>query len=266
MTVRIAITGAAGRMGRAIARAAAERDDVAITAAIDRPGAPEIGADLGLLAGLAASGVRVSDQIGDATAVADVVIDFSTPAATRALVSVSRLPLVIGTTGFTAEDEAALAAAAQDRAIVRSGNFSLGVNLIAAMARRAAAVLGPDWDVEILEAHHRRKVDAPSGTALLLGEAVASGRAAPLGELRLPPHDGATGPRPKGGVGFAVIRAGGIVGDHDVIFAAEDEMVTLSHRAGDRAIFARGALAAAAWAVGKAPGLYGMADVIGEIG
>jgi 4-hydroxy-tetrahydrodipicolinate reductase len=266
MTVRIAITGAAGRMGRALARAAAEREGVTITAAVDRPGAPDLGADLGLLAGLGAAGVAVTDDPASAAAVADVIIDFSTPAATRALVAATRLPLVIGTTGFTAEDEAAIAAAATDRAIVRSGNFSLGVNLIAAMARRAAAILGPDWDIEIIEAHHRRKVDAPSGTALLLGEAAAAGRGAALQDLRLAPHDGVTGPRRKGGIGFAVIRAGGVVGDHDVIFAAEDEIVTLSHRAGDRAIFARGALAAAAWAVGKPPGLYGMADVIGEIG
>lgn len=261
--VRIAITGAAGRMGRALARAAADRAGVALTAAVDRPGSPDIGDDLGLLAGLSASGLCLTASLDPGAA--DVIVDFSTPQATLAMLARTTLPIVIGTTGFTPADEAALAQAALDRAIVRSGNFSLGVNLVAAMVRRAAAVLGPDWDIEIIEAHHRRKVDAPSGTALLLGEAAAAGRGAALAELRLPPHDGVTGPRPRGGVGFAVVRAGGIVGDHEVVFAAEDEIVTLSHRAADRAIFARGALAAAVWAVGKPPGLYGMADVIGAM-
>jgi 4-hydroxy-tetrahydrodipicolinate reductase len=261
--VRIAITGAAGRMGRALARAAVERDGVALVAAIDRAGAPEIGADLGTLAGLSALGLTVSADV--ARGEADVIIDFSTPQATLAALTRTTLPMVIGTTGFTPAEDAALTEAAKDRVIVRSGNFSLGVNLVAAMVRRAAAVLGPDWDIEIVEAHHRRKVDAPSGTALLLGEAAAAGRGALLKDLRLAPHDGVTGPRTRGGIGFAAIRAGGIVGDHDVIFAAEDEIVTLSHRAADRAIFARGALAAAVWSVGKAPGLYGMADVIGDM-
>ena len=250
-------------MGRALARAAADRTDLAITAAAERPGAPEIGADVGVLAGLPVSGVLIGAEL--ATSVADVIIDFSTPRATLAVLERTALPMVIGTTGFAPHEEADLTPAAKHRDIGRSGNFTLGGNLIAAMARRAAALLGPDWDVEIVEAHHRRKVDAPSGTALLLGEAAAAGRGATLDALRLAPHDGVTGPRKRGGIGFSVIRAGGIVGDHDVIFAAEDEIVTLSHRAGDRAIFARGALAAAVWAVGKAPGLYGMADVIGEI-
>lgn len=260
---RLAITGAAGRMGKALVRAA-HAAGYPLAAALERPGSGDVGRDAGATAGLDPIGVSITDDPA-ALPPCDAFVDFTTPAATRA--ALAQLPAgiaaIIGTTGLGPEDEAALAAAASARVVVRSGNFSLGVNLLAALVRQAAARLGPDWDIEILEAHHRMKVDAPSGTALLLGAAAAEGRGAPLGDLRLPPYDGAPGPRPPGGIGFSVRRGGGIVGEHEVMFATEAETVRLSHQAMDRALFAKGALAAAAWAVGRAPGLYDMQDVLG---
>ena len=268
MTLRIAIAGAAGRMGRALARAANESaQEVRIAGASERPDSPALGTDVGALAGGAALGVAVVSDVRAAAAEADVWLDFTTPEATvealDALAQTKVRAAVIGTTGLSAAQEARIAEAAARLAIVRSGNFSLGVNLLAALAEEAAQKLGPAWDIEIHEAHHRRKVDAPSGTALLLGEAAARGRGQKLNELRLPPHDGVTGARRTGGIGFSVTRAGGIVGAHDVMFAAEREVLTLSHQALDRAVFADGALAAAVWAAGKPPGLYAMRDVLG---
>ncbi|MET0547559.1 MAG: 4-hydroxy-tetrahydrodipicolinate reductase, partial [Caulobacterales bacterium] len=184
-------------------------------------------------------------------------------AATATALAGSGLAFVIGATGFEAEHEAEIAEAAKKSAILKSGNMSLGVNLLAALARQAAARLGEDWDIEIYEAHHRRKVDAPSGTALLLGHAAAEGRGVDLNAAKIPARDGLTGPRPKGGIGFAVVRGGGIVGDHDVAFVSDSEIVKLSHHAADRSIFAKGALAAARWVHGKPPGLYSMAQVLG---
>ena len=193
----------------------------------------------------------------------------STPAAAAALAGeLARRggpALVVGVTGFSTAEADALAAAATRIPLLRSGNFSLGVNLLLGLVRRAAAALGPDYDIEVAEAHHRRKVDAPSGTALMLGEAAARGRGAALADLAVRGRDGITGPRAPGSIGFSVVRAGGIVGEHSVVFAAEDEVVTLSHSALDRAVFARGAVEAAVWlaAPGRAPGLYGMDDVLG---
>lgn len=259
---RVAIAGAAGRMGRALIRTAPAVGAV-VVAATERPAAPDLGRDAAALAGLDPIGVPLTDDPA-ALPACDAFIDFTTPAATRA--ALAKLPAgvaaVIGTTGLGAEDEAAIAAAARTRVIVKSGNFSLGVNLLAALVRQAAARLGPDWDIEILEAHHRMKVDAPSGTALLLGEAAAEGRGAPLSALKSAPYDGVTGPRAAGGIGFAVQRGGGIIGEHDVMFATDGEVLRLSHQALDRTLFAKGALAAAAWAVGKPPGLYSMRDVL----
>ncbi|MBU6371790.1 MAG: 4-hydroxy-tetrahydrodipicolinate reductase [Alphaproteobacteria bacterium] len=259
---RVAIAGAAGRMGRALVRAAKDAG-LSVVAATERPGAPDLGKDAGVLAGLDPLGVPLTDDPA-ALPACDAFIDFTTPAATRA--ALAALPpgvaAVIGTTGLGADDEAAIAAAAGARVIVKSGNFSLGVNLLAALVRQAAARLGTDWDIEILETHHRMKVDAPSGTALLLGEAAAEGRGAPLSDLRTPPYDGLTGPRRAGAIGFAVQRGGGVIGEHDVTFATDGEVLRLSHQALDRALFAKGALAAARWATGKPPGVYSMRDVL----
>lgn len=250
--IRIAVSGALGRMGRAVAEAVQARPGLELAARYDRPGATE--------AGLV--------SMDEALAAADVVIDFSTPEGSAALAQTAAErggpALVIGSTGLSDAQEAEIARAAGRVAVVRSGNFSLGVNLLAALVAQAARALpASTYDIEILEAHHRRKVDAPSGTALMLGEAAAEGRGAPLKAVEARARDGITGPRPEGQIGFSVLRGGGIVGEHSVLFAAEDEIITLSHSARDRGLFARGAVEAAAWAARKAPGLYGMADVLG---
>ncbi len=267
MTLSIAISGAAGRMGRSLIRAAAGRSDFRIAGGSERRGKGAVGMDLGTLAGCDPVGAVVTDDPRSAAAQADVWIDFTSPGATlSALEALSGTPVraaIIGTTGLTAEQDAAIGIAAARLAIVRSGNFSLGVHALAGLVRQAAQKLGAGWDIEIVEQHHWRKVDAPSGTALMLGEAAAQGRARTLGEVRLPPRNGIGDERPEGGIGFAVVRGGGIVGNHEVMFAAEREMLTLSHRALDRAVFADGALAAALWAADKPPGLYSMADVLG---
>lgn len=261
MTIRIAIAGAAGRMGAALAGAIAQRTDVTLCGANERPGSDAIGREI-------ASGVIILADAAEAARDADVWIDFSTPDATRAaiaaLAGTKVRAAIVGTTGMKADAEAAIAEASQSIAIVQSGNFSLGVNVLAGLVRQAAARLGPDWDIEIVEAHHRRKVDAPSGTALMLGEAAAQGRGdKPLTDLRLPAREGITGSRPEGGIGFAVVRAGGIIGEHEVIFGTETETLRLSHQAADRTLFARGAVHAALWAAAQKPGLYSMQDVLG---
>lgn len=261
MTISIAIAGAAGRMGAALIAAITQRTDVVLSGANERPGSDAIGREV-------APGVSVLADAAAAAKDADVWIDFSTPDATRAaiaaLAGTKVRAAIIGTTGMKADAEAAIAEASRRIAIVQSGNFSLGVNVLAGLVRQAAARLGPDWDIEIVEAHHRRKVDAPSGTALMLGEAAAQGRGAKaLADLRLPVREGITGSRPEGGIGFAVVRAGGVVGEHEVIFGAETETLRLSHQASDRALFARGAVHAALWAAAQKPGLYSMQDVLG---
>jgi 4-hydroxy-tetrahydrodipicolinate reductase len=252
----IAIAGADGRMGRALAAAAAA-SQCRIVGATEQPGSPALAA--------AAGEASITADVAAASRPAAVWIDFTTPAATLASLAALHGPraAVLGATGWTADQEAALAPFAARLAIVKSGNFSLGVNLLAALVRQAAARLGADWDIEILETHHRAKIDAPSGTALLLGEAAAAGRGAPLSDLRIAPHDGVTGPRPPGKIGFASLRGGGVIGDHSVLLASAMETITLSHHAADRALFAVGALAAARWAEDKPPGLYTMADVLG---
>jgi 4-hydroxy-tetrahydrodipicolinate reductase len=260
MTISIAIAGVAGRMGAALVRAMSGRTDVTLVGACHRPGAAGIGDEI-------ADGVRIVADPGEAARNADVWIDFSTPDATRAAIDALKgakvRAAIIGTTGMSADAEAAIAAAADRLAIVKSGNFSLGVNLLAGLVRQAAERLGPDWDVEIVEAHHRRKVDAPSGTALMLGQSAAAGRGRTLQELHLPLREGVTGSRPEGGIGFAVVRCGGIVGEHEVIFATEAESLRFRHVASDRALFAQGALHAAIWAADQKPGLYSMLDVLG---
>ncbi len=251
--VRLAVAGALGRMGRAVAQVADAHRSVRLAARFDRPGAE-------------GEGLVALDAALDA---ADVVVDFSVPAASVALAERAAVrggpALVIGSTGFDAGQEAALAEAAGRVVIVRSGNFSLGVNVLVGLVRQAARILpAADWDIEIMEAHHRRKLDAPSGTALMLGAAAADGRGVSPAQVERRGRDGMTGPRPEGEIGFSVLRGGGIVGDHSVMFAAEDELMTLSHSARDRTLFARGAVEAAVWAVRQAPGrLYDMQDVLG---
>ena len=251
--IRIAIAGARGHMGRAVIELAGQDPTLAVVARIARAGSAAADGQVELTAALAQ---------------ADVVIDFTRGAASAALASACAArggpALVIGSTGFEDEDLAAIAAAARYIPIVRSGNFSLGLNLLLGMVARVAKALPQqEWDIEIVEAHHRRKVDAPSGTALMLGEAAAQGRGVALEAVAQRGRDGITGARPPGEIGFAVLRAGGIVGEHSVMFAAEDEILTLSHSARDRSMFARGALAAARWVVHRQPGEYDMQDVLG---
>jgi 4-hydroxy-tetrahydrodipicolinate reductase len=264
--LRVVVSGAAGRMGRMVIRAIHETDGFKLTGALERADSPWSGADPGPLAGAPASSLRI---VSDPLALlldADAIIDFSSPAATvelSALAAQARIAHVIGTTGLTDEDLGRIDAAARHAPIVRSGNMSLGVNLLVALARRAAAALGDGYDVEIVEMHHRMKVDAPSGTARMLGEAAAAGREIALKTHTAPPREGVTGPRRKGDIGFASLRGGTVVGDHSVIFAGEGERIVLTHHAEDRAVFAYGALKAAAWAHGRKPGLYAMSDVLG---
>lgn len=260
------VTGVAGRMGRTLVRVVAETPGLAVVGGLERTGSPDLGCDVGELAGLAPLGVKASDDPLPLFAKADGVLDFTSPAATLAfaeLAAQARIVHVVGTTGFSAADEAALAAAARHAVIVKSGNMSLGVNLILGLVAKAAAALGPDFDAEIVEMHHRHKVDAPSGTALMLGEAVAKARGVELAANSVRSRDGHTGPRRRGDIGFAALRGGSVVGDHSVILAGEGEVVEIGHRAFDRAIFARGAVRAALWGRGKKPGIYSMADVLG---
>jgi 4-hydroxy-tetrahydrodipicolinate reductase len=264
--LRVAVAGAAGRMGRTLARIVNEADGVALVAGLEAQSSPHVGADIGVLAGLGDLGVPISDDPLETLRQVDAVLDFTTPAASLAvaeLAAQTRIVHVIGTTGFTTEDEMRIRAAARHARIVKSGNMSLGINLLAALVRRAAAALGEDFDIEVLEMHHRHKVDAPSGTALLLGQAAAEGRGIDLAERAVRTRDGYTGPRPSGDIGFATLRGGSVIGDHSVIFAGPDERLALSHAAQSRDIFARGALKAALWAFDRKPGLYGMADVLG---
>lgn len=237
------ISGARGRMGRAVSSVLDAREDVVVAARFDRGES----VDLNLC---------------------DVIIDFSTPDASvdlaRACAEAGGPALVIGSTGLSPDQEAEIERAAEKIAIVKSGNFSLGVNILIGLVEHAALRLDArDWDIEVLETHHRRKADAPSGTALMLGEAAANGRGADLADLRTAPYDGITGARESGKIGFASLRAGGVIGEHTVLFASEDETLTLSHSAIDRSLFAKGAVAAAAWVRSRRPGLYDMQDVLG---
>ena len=264
--MRLIVAGASGRMGRALIRAVAETEGAELAGALERPGSPHLGQNAGELAGTGPLGVAVTDDALPLVAAADGLLDFTAPDATVALAELAaqaRIVHVIGTTGFSSAHVAAIEAAARHAVIIRSGNMSLGVNLLAALVRQAAKALGPDWDIEVLEMHHRAKVDAPSGTALLLGEAAAAGREVALAEQSVRVRDGHTGPRVEGTIGFATLRGGSVVGDHTVILAGAGERVELSHRAEDRMIFARGAVKAALWGFRRKPGHYGMADVLG---
>ncbi|MCV2866681.1 4-hydroxy-tetrahydrodipicolinate reductase [Defluviimonas sp. WL0075] len=262
----IVITGASGRMGQMLVKLVAASDKARLVGAVERAGHPWIGQDIGTAMGGAALGVTVTDDALDAFAKAQAVIDFTAPAASvefAALAAQARAVHVIGTTGLEDEHLAAFRAAARHAVIVRAGNMSLGVNLLTRLTRKVAEALDADWDIEIVEAHHRMKVDAPSGTALMLGEAAAEGRGIDLASHRDSGRDGITGARKRGDIGFSAIRGGDVVGEHDVIFAADGERIVLRHLATDRAIFARGALKAALWGQDRKPGEYDMMDVLG---
>ena len=266
MVLKIAVAGAGGRMGAANIRAIAQNPDTELVAAFDQDGSPLIGKDAGAHAGLEPLGVAITADIAAALDGADAVIDFTVPAASVALAKLTAergLIHIIGTTGCSEADEAQISAAAKAGArIVKSGNMSLGVNLLAALVKKAAASLDTEFDIEVLEMHHRHKVDAPSGTALLLGEAAAKGRDIALKDNSVRVRDGHTGPREEGTIGFATLRGGSVVGDHSVILAGPAERIVLSHIAEDRALFANGAVRAALWAADKVPGYYTMADVL----
>jgi 4-hydroxy-tetrahydrodipicolinate reductase len=264
--MRLVVTGAAGRMGRMLVRAIHETPGAKLFGALENAGSIALGQDAGLLAGIGATGVKITDDPLAVFVDAHGVIDFTTPAATVAfagLAAQARLVHVIGTTGLSDADLSKIDAAGRHATIVRSGNMSLGVNLLAALVRRAARTLGDEFDIEVVEMHHRMKVDAPSGTALLLGEAAAEGRGVALGERAVRSRDGHTGARKAGDIGFATLRGGSVVGEHTVIFAGNGERIEFTHRAEDRSLFAQGAVKAALWGRGKKPGVYSMAHVLG---
>ncbi|MGE0006937.1 MAG: 4-hydroxy-tetrahydrodipicolinate reductase [Parvibaculaceae bacterium] len=264
--MKIAIAGASGRMGRVLTRIAHETEGLEIAGGLEPKDSPSVGADMGELAGIGPLGVPVGDDPLPLFTRIDGLIDFTVPQATLALAELSaqaRIVHVIGTTGIDKAGDDRIRAAARHARIVKSGNMSLGVNLLAALVRRVARSLDEDFDIEILEVHHRHKIDAPSGTALLLGQAAAEGRALDLGKSSVRSRDGHTGSRPRGHVGFAALRGGSVVGEHSVIFAGPAERIELTHKAESRDIFARGAVRAALWAGDRKPGLYSMADVLG---
>jgi 4-hydroxy-tetrahydrodipicolinate reductase len=264
--MRLIVAGAGGRMGRTLVKAIADTDGAVLVGAVDAAGSAVIGRDAGELAGLGPNRIKVTTDPAPLLAQADGLVDFTIPAATIAfaeIVAKAGLVHVIGTTGLSAENEKLIAIAAQRSVIVKSGNMSLGVNLLAALVRRVAKTLDQEFDVEILEMHHNKKIDAPSGTALMLGRAAAQGRNVDLAQRSVRGRDGETGARKAGDIGFASLRGGTVVGDHTVVFAGPAERIELSHKAEDRMIFARGAVKAALWAKGRKPGLYSMADVLG---
>ena len=262
--IKTVIAGASGRMGRTLIRTLAEQKDFRLVGALESRARADLGKDSGEVAGAGKNGVALTGDALPLIAQTEVLIDFSTPDASvelAALAAQARIVHVIGTTGFAKDDEEKIRAAARHAVIIKSGNMSLGVTLLAALVKEAAKAL-PDFDIEIVEMHHRLKVDAPSGTALLLGQAAAEGRGVSLSNASIRARDGHTGPRPDGAIGFVSLRGGTVVGDHEVVLAGPAERIVLSHIAEDRAIFARGALAAARWGRGKKPGLYAMADVL----
>jgi 4-hydroxy-tetrahydrodipicolinate reductase len=264
--MRIAVMGAGGRMGRELVRTIHATPGCIVAGGVERAGAPVLGQDVGALAGIGEIGARITDDALEVCAAVDAIIDFTSPAATVELAGLAanaRIVHVIGTTGLSVADEAAIAAAARHATIVKAGNMSLGVNLLVALTRKVAAALDADFDIEIVEMHHRHKVDAPSGTALMLGRGAAEGRNVSLDDVSVRTRDGHTGARRRGDIGFQSLRGGSVVGDHTVIFAGEGERIELTHLASDRGIFARGAVKAAQWGKGRGPGLFSMADVLG---
>ena len=266
MTIRIGITGAAGRMGRTLVEAIDQVDGLQLTAAIESPQSSLLGADAGELAGLGRNGVTVVDSLASVIDSIDVLIDFTVPAATAANVALCAdkgVAMAIGTTGFTLQQQQEIDAAATRVAICKASNFSTGVNLCFKLAELAASVLGDDVDIESSEAHHRHKIDAPSGTALSLGESVAGALGRNLKEVAVYGREGQTGARDRQTIGFATVRAGDIVGDHTVMFAADGERIEITHKASSRMAFARGAVRAAKWLSTQDAGLFDMQDVLG---
>ena len=264
--MRIAIAGAAGRMGRTLTRIAAENGNIEIAGGLERDGSPHIGDDMGELAGIGKNGRQIGSDMGRLFKEVEGVVDFTMPEASARMceaAATAGIVHIIGTTGFSDREEERIKQAARRAIVVKSGNMSLGVTLLAALVKKTAAVLGEDFDIEVLEMHHRQKVDAPSGTALLLGKAAADGRDRDLKAESVRVRDGHTGPRRSGSIGFATLRGGSVVGEHSVLFAGPAERIELSHKAESRDIFARGALRALLWAKNKQPGLYNMADVLG---
>ncbi|WP_193143179.1 4-hydroxy-tetrahydrodipicolinate reductase [Meridianimarinicoccus sp. MJW13] len=262
----IVVMGVSGRMGRMLVQTVQDNPKTHLSGAVERPGHDWIGRDLGEAMGGAATGVVVTGDAAAALDRADAVIDFTAPAATVALAQLAAdkgVVHVIGTTGMTEADIAAVDAVTDRGVVVRAGNMSLGVNLLVQLTRQVAAALDEDYDIEVVEGHHRHKVDAPSGTALMLGQAAADGRGVDLEQASDRGRDGITGPRERGKIGFHAIRGGDIIGEHDVLFAADGERITLRHVASDRSVFARGAVKAALWGQGKVPGHYSMLDVLG---
>jgi 4-hydroxy-tetrahydrodipicolinate reductase len=263
--MRLVVAGAAGRMGRMLISTIHDTEGAVLVGALEHAGSSALGRDSGLNAGIGANHIPITDDALSLLAQADGVIDFTTPSSTLALADLAaqaRIVHVIGTTGLSVDDVKRIDAAARHAIIVRSGNMSLGVNLLAGLVRRVAQTLGTDFDIEIVEMHHKMKVDAPSGTALLLGEAAAQGRGIDLSSHAVRARDGHTGARKAGDIGFATLRGGTVVGDHNVIFAGPSERLELTHRAEDRGIFARGAVRAALWGKDKKAGHYSMADVL----
>ncbi len=264
--LKIAVFGANGRMGRAVTRVVAASPDVEIVGACTESGHETVGQDIGELAGLGQLGITVLGNAEEALAQADVAIDFTLPAAVPGNLAACRATgtaLVMGTTGLAAEHVALLSETSEKISILYGRNLSVGVNVFTELARQAARFLDTDWDVEITEAHHRYKLDAPSGTALQIGEAIADVRGTGLDQVMVAGRNGHTGERPKGAIGISSIRGGNIVGDHTVMFISDTETVELTHHAVDRELFASGALRAARWLHGRAPGLYSMRDVLG---
>ena len=264
--MRVVIAGAGGRMGRTLIAAVAASKGLTLAGAVEAEGSAVIGRDAGELAGLGPNGIKITSDVAAALKSADGLVEFTIPAATpafAALTAAAGLVHIIGTTGHSAEEDKIIATAATRAKIVKAGNFSMGVNLLVALAKRVAKTLDDAYDIEIVEMHHNKKIDAPSGTALMLGRAAAAGRGIDLAQHAVRGRDGITGARSAGDIGFASLRGGTVVGEHSVIFAGPAERVELTHRAEDRMIFARGALHAAQWARNQKPGLYSMMDVLG---
>jgi len=262
----IGIVGCAGRMGRMVAAQILATDGCTLAGGTEQPGSEFLGADIAELAGASASGVAIGDDAGIMFAAVDAVIDFTAPAATvvhAALAAEHGTVLVAGTTGLDADQQRAIEEAAAKVAIIQAANMSVGITLALGLTKQMASILGPDYDIEIVEMHHRHKVDAPSGTALALGRAAAEGRGVDLDAVSERVRDGHTGARTAGDIGFATLRGGDVVGEHSVIFAADGERIEITHKATSRTIFSRGAVRAALWAEGKAPGIYTMRDVLG---
>jgi len=264
--LKLAVAGAGGRMGRMLMRAVLAHPECQLVAAIDQPGSDVQGADAGMLAGVASVGLAVDSNPAKAIDLADGLLDFTVPEGSVALAKETAkrgAVHIVGTTGFSSEQERRFEKVATGARIVKEGNFSLGINLLCALTTAVAERLGPDYDIEVIETHHRHKIDAPSGTALMLGEAAASGRGIDFSKYSVRERSGFTGPRTEGAIGFSSIRAGEVIGEHRVMFGGATELLELKHVVSDRSLYADGALRAALWARDQAPGLYTMSDVLG---